>query len=802
MSQYSKSSVILSPHSSTDGEEIRDGIDRFATQESQVPRTNSSAFKKFIRPTVSHPAYLPGTNALHAQAQVHSAQLDTIRHLLARQEQYQKEEQGPLNQGPQLPSRASLPSTVPQPPTTVSPPHESSPHHHHYVTGSVGTRGDFGHLSSNNQLFEFSYSPAQAGMYSQAHEIRVPPFEQDLASKVSTDPSLPSQVPADHGLAGKAPPIDHGLTGNASTHQGQTAKIHPPGPGQGGNVPTDDGLIGNGPTDRCQASKVFPSDQAPTNNGQAGEVPAHVDQRHAEPIQTQLEAGPAIRLSLPQGSNGSRPSLKATVEINMKAADQHHQAEGDIKQQFADFNKAMKVEEVAKEDASDDSASEDLESMAEGRNGGSPDYGSRDDGSDDIGPTKRGRSNNDVVHQHMLIDVASNVDKGCQVSFPYGGDLGFSCRREVRRHSEDTGIRTHKSIAVQQLGLQRAVPKSILNILGVKGMTRENVASHLQKYRQFLKRMDENPSQARPPPGMEEPPASQQHQSIAAASRIAAAEHHCSISHMAAETVAAAGQPSGKVMCFHNGEMRTVPHPHAPFNGAPPHASGEVLQQACPRPSLGAGPPHRSSPASCHPPPTAATNHQQPTTILRPHVLSHQVGLLPSNHSASSLPYQSCMGNGTVSMQDFLVQLQANASAPSNLQLMQHLLPAAAAASSSMGMPGVQPLYSNLGLGMCFQGMGGAGARPGSLEANHLASLSAMAGLRSFSQAGPYGLHGQQQQQQEVMMASQHMIQNMAAAGAGGNNPLGMQILHNQLLGLLAANSGERGIGQSRDVHA
>lgn len=38
-------------------------------------------------------------------------------------------------------------------------------------------------------------------------------------------------------------------------------------------------------------------------------------------------------------------------------------------------------------------------------------------------------------------------------------------------------------------GVKNAVPKTILTLMNVEGMTRENVASHLQKYRQYLKRM-------------------------------------------------------------------------------------------------------------------------------------------------------------------------------------------------------------------------------------------------------------------------------------------------------------------------
>ncbi|XP_068635809.1 transcription factor PCL1-like [Aristolochia californica] len=51
---------------------------------------------------------------------------------------------------------------------------------------------------------------------------------------------------------------------------------------------------------------------------------------------------------------------------------------------------------------------------------------------------------------------------------------------------------------VGHLGFKNAVPKTIMQLMNVEGLTRENVASHLQKYRLYLKRMqglsDEGPS--------------------------------------------------------------------------------------------------------------------------------------------------------------------------------------------------------------------------------------------------------------------------------------------------------------------
>ncbi|PON50860.1 Octamer-binding transcription factor [Parasponia andersonii] len=46
-------------------------------------------------------------------------------------------------------------------------------------------------------------------------------------------------------------------------------------------------------------------------------------------------------------------------------------------------------------------------------------------------------------------------------------------------------------LAIRHLGLDKAFPKRILEFMNVPGLTRENVASHLQKYRLFLKKVAE-----------------------------------------------------------------------------------------------------------------------------------------------------------------------------------------------------------------------------------------------------------------------------------------------------------------------
>ncbi|KAF8115586.1 hypothetical protein N665_0025s0054 [Sinapis alba] len=57
--------------------------------------------------------------------------------------------------------------------------------------------------------------------------------------------------------------------------------------------------------------------------------------------------------------------------------------------------------------------------------------------------------------------------------------------------------------AIRHIGLDKAVPKKILEFMNVSYLTRENVASHLQKYRQFLRKVAERGSNMLPSNGID-----------------------------------------------------------------------------------------------------------------------------------------------------------------------------------------------------------------------------------------------------------------------------------------------------------
>ncbi|KAF3442173.1 hypothetical protein FNV43_RR16089 [Rhamnella rubrinervis] len=81
-------------------------------------------------------------------------------------------------------------------------------------------------------------------------------------------------------------------------------------------------------------------------------------------------------------------------------------------------------------------------------------------------------------------DFADSADLG-------SGAAGDEPARTLKRPRLVWTPQLHKRFvdAVAHLGIKNAVPKTIMQLMSVDGLTRENVASHLQKYRLYLKRM-------------------------------------------------------------------------------------------------------------------------------------------------------------------------------------------------------------------------------------------------------------------------------------------------------------------------
>ncbi|XP_010505861.1 PREDICTED: transcription factor PCL1-like [Camelina sativa] len=74
------------------------------------------------------------------------------------------------------------------------------------------------------------------------------------------------------------------------------------------------------------------------------------------------------------------------------------------------------------------------------------------------------------------------------------GSIGGEPARTLKRPRLVWTPQLHKRFvdAVGHLGIKNAVPKTIMQLMSVEGLTRENVASHLQKYRLYLRRMQGN----------------------------------------------------------------------------------------------------------------------------------------------------------------------------------------------------------------------------------------------------------------------------------------------------------------------
>ncbi|XP_050381689.1 transcription factor MYBC1 [Argentina anserina] len=91
------------------------------------------------------------------------------------------------------------------------------------------------------------------------------------------------------------------------------------------------------------------------------------------------------------------------------------------------------------------------------------------------------------THPNSSADFADSADLGSGG----GGGPGDEPARTLKRPRLVWTPQLHKRFvdAVAHLGIKNAVPKTIMQLMSVDGLTRENVASHLQKYRLYLKRM-------------------------------------------------------------------------------------------------------------------------------------------------------------------------------------------------------------------------------------------------------------------------------------------------------------------------
>lgn len=101
-------------------------------------------------------------------------------------------------------------------------------------------------------------------------------------------------------------------------------------------------------------------------------------------------------------------------------------------------------------------------------------------------------------------DLAAAFD----IPTTHGGGNGDEPARTLKRPRLVWTPQLHKRFvdAVAHLGIKNAVPKTIMQLMSVDGLTRENVASHLQKYRLYLKRLHTGGAAAATPPPQVPPP--------------------------------------------------------------------------------------------------------------------------------------------------------------------------------------------------------------------------------------------------------------------------------------------------------
>ncbi|ESQ46568.1 hypothetical protein EUTSA_v10000098mg [Eutrema salsugineum] len=120
------------------------------------------------------------------------------------------------------------------------------------------------------------------------------------------------------------------------------------------------------------------------------------------------------------------------------------------------------------------------------------------------GLDKNRGSNNGDKRDGLGNEVAANSDQNNGRANRKRKDQYNEDEEEERDDNDDSSaqkkprvvwtVELHKKFvaAVNQLGFDKAMPKRILDLMNVEKLTRENVASHLQKFRLYLKRISGN----------------------------------------------------------------------------------------------------------------------------------------------------------------------------------------------------------------------------------------------------------------------------------------------------------------------
>ncbi|XP_022931038.1 two-component response regulator-like APRR2 isoform X4 [Cucurbita moschata] len=102
------------------------------------------------------------------------------------------------------------------------------------------------------------------------------------------------------------------------------------------------------------------------------------------------------------------------------------------------------------------------------------------------------------VYQHLQNKYGVKSSPSAAEQSIQGSDVNPSASSKAKKTKVDWSPELHRKFiqAVEQLGIDRAIPSKILELMKVEGLTRHNVASHLQKYRMQKKHAvhrEENP---------------------------------------------------------------------------------------------------------------------------------------------------------------------------------------------------------------------------------------------------------------------------------------------------------------------